>query len=108
MALENSWPAITSRKQPCCSTPATMPTSGLFAALANRHTTVLYDEYCHASILDGIRLSHAKRLSGFKHNNLADLQQKLEQHAGDGPLIIALESVYSMEAAWPLLPPLRL
>lgn len=72
---------------------------GLFAAIANRHTTILYDEYCHASILDGIRLSHAKKAFRFKHNDLSDLQLKLEQYAADGPLIIALESVYSMEGS---------
>lgn len=72
---------------------------GLFAAVANRHTTVLYDEYCHASILDGIRLSYAKKAFRFKHNNLPDLQQKLEQHTTTGPLIIAIESVYSMEGS---------
>lgn len=72
---------------------------GLFAAVVNRHSTVLYDEYCHASILDGIRLSPAKKTFRFRHNNLADLERKLKQHAGAGPLIIALESVYSMEGS---------
>jgi 8-amino-7-oxononanoate synthase len=72
---------------------------GLFAAVINRHTTVLYDEYCHASILDGIRLSPAKKAFRFRHNNLADLERKLAQYAGEGPLIIALESVYSMEGS---------
>lgn len=72
---------------------------GLFAAVANRHTTVLYDEYCHASILDGIRLSYAKKAFRFKHNDLRNLQYKLGQHATTGPLIIAVESVYSMEGS---------
>lgn len=70
---------------------------GLYASLADRHTTILYDELCHASIIDGIRLSQAKQSFRFRHNDAADLQQKLEKYAGAGPLIIAVESVYSME-----------
>lgn len=70
---------------------------GLYASLADRHTTVLYDELCHASIIDGIRLSQAKNRFHFHHNDLADLQVKLEKYATQGPVIVAVESVYSME-----------
>lgn len=73
---------------------------GLFGALANRHTTILYDEYCHASILDGIRLSYAKKAFRFRHNDLADLEKKLALHSEAGhPLMIAVESLYSMEGS---------
>jgi 8-amino-7-oxononanoate synthase len=69
---------------------------GLFAAIANRHTTILYDALCHASILDGIRLSQAKHAFKFAHNNLAALEEKL-QRCTEGPVIVAVESVYSMD-----------
>jgi 8-amino-7-oxononanoate synthase len=70
---------------------------GLYASVADRHTTILYDELCHASIIDGIRLSQAKNRFRFLHNDLTDLQQKLEKYAAQGPVIVAVESVYSME-----------
>lgn len=76
----------------------------LLSTLANRHSTIIYDELCHASILDGIRLSFAKHTYHFRHNNLEDLEQKLQRYDGSGPLILVVESVYSMEGS---LAPLR-
>ena len=70
---------------------------GLYASLADRHTTILYDELCHASIIDGIRLSQAKNSFRFRHNDNEDLRRKLEKYTPHGPVIIAVESVYSME-----------
>ncbi len=69
---------------------------GLFASIANRHTTILYDALCHASILDGIRLSQARHAFKFAHNNLQELEEKLKRCEG-GPIIVAVESVYSMD-----------
>ena len=51
---------------------------GVLSAVLTRHHTVIIDEYVHASIKDGIRLSEAKMLK-FKHNNLSDLKRLLEQ-----------------------------
>ncbi|XZF13084.1 aminotransferase class I/II-fold pyridoxal phosphate-dependent enzyme [Chitinophagaceae bacterium MMS25-I14] len=70
---------------------------GLFSSIPDRHCTVLYDEYCHASIIDGIRLSQAKNKFYFKHNNLSELEQLLQKHTPAGPVFIAVESLYSME-----------
>lgn len=70
---------------------------GLITALANRHTTILYDEYAHASIIDGVKLSHAGKAFRFRHNDMEDLQGKLEKYAGTGPLMVIVEAVYSME-----------
>jgi len=49
----------------------------------------------HASMIQGMRHSTAKRLI-FEHNNLEDLEQKLSQYPKSVPKIIAFESVYSM------------
>lgn len=73
---------------------------GLLSVLPDRHTVVLYDAYCHASMLDGIRLSPAKQAFRFRHNSTEDLEQKLRRYAQPGtPVLIALESVYSMEGS---------
>ena len=42
---------------------------GLFEALGHRHSTVLYDEFIHASIRDGIRMGDASSQQ-FRHNDL--------------------------------------
>jgi 8-amino-7-oxononanoate synthase len=67
---------------------------GLLSALPQRGDTVFYDEASHASMKDGIRLSFAKSYS-FKHNNLADLRQKIK--LATGQVFVVVESVYSMD-----------
>ena len=67
---------------------------GLFSCIADKGDTIIYDQYIHASIRDGIRLSNARSFS-FEHNNLLSLEKKLEQ--ADGHILVAVESVYSMD-----------
>ena len=71
-----------------------MANVGLFSCLASKGDTYISDEYIHASIIDGMRLSHANRIR-FKHNNLADLEAKLQKT--DGRKFVAVESIYSMD-----------
>jgi len=56
---------------------------------------ILSDSSNHASMIQGIRHSGAKKLV-FKHNDVADLEAKLASLPTDVPKIIAFESVYSM------------
>lgn len=67
---------------------------GIFAALARRGDTIITDELAHASMIDGARLSHAKRLR-FRHNDVADLEKKLK--VAEGNIFVGVESVYSMD-----------
>ncbi|MGV3632683.1 MAG: aminotransferase class I/II-fold pyridoxal phosphate-dependent enzyme [Bacteroidota bacterium] len=70
---------------------------GLFSSLTTRHDLVLYDEYVHASVRDGIRLGLGKSFS-FLHNDTSDLEKKLRQFTGKGiSVFIAVESLYSMD-----------
>jgi 8-amino-7-oxononanoate synthase len=70
---------------------------GVLSSLPTRNDTILYDELAHASIIDGARLSLAKRLH-FKHNDLDDLDLKIQQAAStSGHTFIAVESIYSMD-----------
>ncbi len=70
---------------------------GLISAIGSRHTTIIYDELCHASIIDGIRLSLAVGKFKFRHNDLQQLSEKLKRYASAGPLIVIVESIYSMD-----------
>lgn len=69
---------------------------GLITAVSSRHTTILYDELCHASLIDGVRLSHANSYK-FLHNDLTDLEDKLERNRDKGPILLVTESIFSMD-----------
>ena len=69
---------------------------GTLAAIGNRHTVFLYDDLCHASLIDGMRLSLSPSVYKFRHNDLKHLRELLEQHAGK-TIVIVVESLYSMD-----------
>lgn len=67
----------------------------LFSTIPQKGDIILYDQFIHASVRDGIRLSLAKSYS-FQHNDLADVERLLSKHK-DQTIYIAVESLYSMD-----------
>ena len=57
---------------------------------------ILSDSGNHASMIEGIRHSKAKKVL-WKHNDVADLEAKLAALPANVPKIVAFESVYSMD-----------
>ena len=53
---------------------------GFFSSVPQKGDVILYDELCHASIRDGIRLSHAKAYK-FQHNDTEDLARLLSHYS---------------------------
>lgn len=72
---------------------------GLLSAVPQRGDVVLYDSLCHASIRDGLRLSHAHSYK-FEHNDLEDLERLLRQHQGKTVYVVT-ETVFSMDGDSP-------
>jgi 8-amino-7-oxononanoate synthase len=71
-----------------------MANVGLCSCIADKNSVFIYDEHIHASIIDGMRLSMAKRYK-FKHNDIGDLQTKLK--LASGKVYVVVESLYSMD-----------
>lgn len=67
---------------------------GLLSCVPKRGDTILYDHLIHASLRDGIRLSFGQAFS-FAHNDLDDLEKKLQHTAGN--IFVVTESVFSMD-----------
>ena len=77
---------------------------GIFSAIPQRGDVVLYDQYIHASIRDGLQLNRAQHFK-FKHNSLEDLEVKLKRFSPSATtLYIATEAVFSMDGDTPDLP----
>ena len=79
---------------------------GFFSSLPQKGDLILFDEYIHASIRDGIQLSFAKSLK-FRHNDLNDLEQKIKRASQtEGAqerqnIYVVTESVFSMDGDTP-------
>jgi 8-amino-7-oxononanoate synthase len=70
---------------------------GLLGAILKPHDVVFSDELNHASIIDGIRISGARRVV-YSHADLSDLERALRDHqSSSGAKLIVTESVFSME-----------
>jgi 8-amino-7-oxononanoate synthase len=72
-----------------------MANHGLITALGQRGMDYILDAHCHASIVRSAHQSMAEHVYKFKHNNLAALEQKLEQ--SKLRKVVVIESVYSMD-----------
>ena len=74
---------------------------GFFSSVPQRNDIILYDELCHASIRDGIQMSHAKAYK-FGHNDFEELEKLIQKYASeDSEIYIATESVFSMDGDCP-------
>ena len=69
---------------------------GLFETLLGQDDAIISDELNHASIIDGIRLSKAKRYR-FNNNDIDDLELILQDRDKYDNVMIATDGVFSMD-----------
>src|SRR5512142_2132823 len=69
---------------------------GLFETILGEEDVVISDELNHASIIDGIRLSKAKRFR-YTNNDMAPLEEELKKAEGARFKLIATDGVFSMD-----------
>lgn len=69
---------------------------GLFETLLSDQDAIISDELNHASIIDGVRLSKARRLR-YRNRDMADLEAQLQSAADARYRLIATDGVFSMD-----------
>ncbi len=69
---------------------------GLFETLLGAEDAVISDELNHASVIDGIRLSKARRLR-YRNRDMEDLEEQLRASRDARRRLIATDGVFSMD-----------
>ncbi|MEL4308840.1 aminotransferase class I/II-fold pyridoxal phosphate-dependent enzyme [Joostella sp. CR20] len=74
---------------------------GFFSSVPQRGDVVLFDEFIHASIRDGIQLSNSKSYK-FKHNDLKHLETLITKFSSEeNEIYVVTEAVFSMDGDSP-------
>jgi glycine C-acetyltransferase len=76
---------------------------GLFQTIAVEGDVIVTDELNHASIIDGMRLSKARK-ERYKNRDMADLRRALETTKGERNRVVMTDGVFSMEGSLAPLP----
>ncbi|GJL54544.1 MAG: 8-amino-7-oxononanoate synthase [Nitrospirales bacterium] len=79
--------------------------TGIIPTLVGPQDCIVADRLCHASLIDGCRISQAS-LRVFHHNDTTHLKQLLEKRAGTQKTLIITEGVFSMDGDLAPLPEL--
>ncbi|KAB8232110.1 mitochondrial 5-aminolevulinate synthase [Aspergillus alliaceus] len=97
VALENTLAKLHGKEAALVFSSCFVANDATLATLGSKmpECVILSDSLNHASMIQGIRHSGAKKMV-FKHNDLVDLETKLASLPLHAPKIIAFESVYSM------------
>ncbi len=69
---------------------------GVFEPLFGAEDAIISDTLNHASLIDGIRLCKAQRYR-YAHNDMADLEAKLQESQDARSRVIVTDSVFSMD-----------
>jgi 8-amino-7-oxononanoate synthase len=69
---------------------------GVVSAVAGRNDVIIIDRMVHASIMDAVRLSFADVVK-YRHNDMADLEDKIKRVPDEKGKLIVVDGVFSME-----------
>ena len=70
--------------------------TGVIPAVMGEGDVIISDELNHASIIDGCRLTRAQRVV-YKHKEMGELKQRLEEHKGARRIMVVTDGVFSMD-----------
>lgn len=96
LAFEKEFADLVGKPSACLFPTGYTANLGAISGLLGKNDVVVIDQLCHASIVDGARLSGAT-IRTFQHNNASDLADVLESEVSPyRTVLVVLESVYSM------------
>ena len=94
--FENEFADLVGKPAACLFPTGYTANLGAISGILGKNDVVVLDQLCHASIVDGARLSGAT-IRTFRHNDAADLAAVLETEVSPyRTVLVVLESVYSM------------
>jgi len=70
--------------------------AGVVSCITGREDYLIFDEFDHASIIEGKRLSFSKQLK-YRHNDMDSLEKLLQKCEPDKVKVIVVDGVFSME-----------
>jgi 8-amino-7-oxononanoate synthase len=94
--LETKLADLVGKDEALCYSTGFQVNLGVVSLLAGRHDYLLLDEFDHASIIEGSRLSFSKVLK-FAHNDMDALEAKLKLCDDDKLKLIVVDGIFSME-----------
>lgn len=94
--LESRLAAYTGKEDAILFSTGFQANLGVLSALSGRADVLLLDEYDHASIIDGSRLSFS-RVIKYRHNDMQDLEHRLQLLPADAFKLIVTDGIFSME-----------
>ena len=69
---------------------------GVLSCITGRSDYLILDEYDHASLIDGSRLSFSRTIK-YRHNDMLDLEQRLSSLPPESIKLIVVDGIFSME-----------
>lgn len=105
-ALEKRVAAFKKTEDAICYSSGYQTNLAAIGALVGPRDVVINDQYNHASIMDGSRLSGAKNVR-FRHNDMAALEKKLAASRDAESRLVITDSVFSMDGDVCNLPDIR-
>lgn len=94
--LENKLAAYVNKESALLFSTGFQVNLGVLSCVTGRSDYLLLDEYDHASLIDGSRLSFSRTIK-YRHNDMADLEQKISVLPDEAVKLIVTDGIFSME-----------
>ena len=96
LELENRLAAYVDKEAAVLFSTGYQVNVGVLSCLLDRSDYLILDEYDHASLIDGSRLSFSRTIK-YAHNDMNDLRAKLSRLPEDAAKLIVSDGIFSME-----------